>query len=416
MKFGSKIARDIKPLAEYRNDAWKCVRCGICRGTDPPEMNYLYADSCPPGMYYKFESYYAAGRNEIIKCLLADPPQLEFSPELQRIIFTCTACGNCQQLCNVQKGLETTNAFQALKVYAQRRGWGPLPEHDAMIKSIINYDNPWMSPRVQRGRWAKKLIKQGMDIKDASKEKVDILYFPGCNASYVPDITPVAEATAKILHLAGVNWGILGDKERCCGSTPFRVGAEDWFDDYKKESINQLNNLGIKTMITACAGCHSTFSHQYAGELNFEEVHIIELVDRMIQEGRLKFKKPLDNLKVTYHDPCHIGRYSSIYDSPRRVLEALPGVEFKEMVRIRENALCCGSGGGCKTAFADFALDTAKIRMDEAKDAAGADIVTTCCPFCEINLGDAAKSRADGMKVVDLMELISESLGDWKSS
>jgi len=269
-----------------------------------------------------------------------------------------------------------------------------------------------MAPRGQRGRWARKLIKQGMKIKDATKEKVDILYFPGCNASYVPNIIPVAEASARILQIAGVNWGILGDKERCCGSTAFRVGAVDWFEDYKKKSLEILNNLGIKTMITACAGCHSTFTHNYAGQLEFEVVHIIEYIDKMIQEGRLEFKKPLNNLKVTYHDPCHIGKYSGIYDPPRRVLHALPGVDFKEMRLIRENSLCCGSGGGIKPGFADIALEIAKHRMDEGKEVAGADVMTSCCPFCELNLDDAAKSRTDGMVVLDVLQLVNEALGD----
>ncbi len=293
--------------------------------------------------------------------------------------------------------------------------WAPLPEHDALIQSIVNYDNPWMAPRIQRGRWARKLIKQGIPVKNALKEKVDVLYFPGCNASYVPNITPVAEATAKVLHISGVSWGILGDKERCCGSTAFRVGAVDWFEDYKKKNVEILNNLGIRTMVTACAGCHSTFSHNYAGSLDFEVVHIIEYVDKMIQEGKLKFKKPFNSLKVTYHDPCHIGKYSGIYDPPRKVLEAIPGVEFKEMRLVREDSVCCGCGGGIKTAFADIALEMGKNRMNEGKEAAEADVMTSCCPFCELNLDDAAKSRTDGMRVVDVMQLVDEALGDWRS-
>ncbi len=405
--FKARLARDVRPLLEYRNDVWKCVRCGLCRMIDPAAVEGAdYVDNCPSGIIHKFETFYAAGRNELVRCLTADPPELEYTDTLRKAVFTCTGCGHCQITCNRIKGLQPTNAFQALKIFANKK-WGVLPEHHGLIQSIINYDNPWMSPRRNRGAWAKKLAHLG--IKDASKEKVEVLYFPGCNASYVPEIVPAAKATARILHLAGVDFGILGEKERCCGSTAFRAGAEEMFEKYKRENIQQLNSLGIKTMVTACAGCHSTFSHNYAGELNFEVVHIVEYVDRMIAEGKLSFKKEL-KIKATYHDPCHIGRYSGIYEPPRNVLKALPGVTFKEMARIKENSLCCGSGGGVKTAYPDMAIAVATLRLEEARQAAGADTVVSCCPFCEINLGHAAAGT--GMKVVDLLQLVDEALGD----
>jgi len=283
-----------------------------------------------------------------------------------------------------------------------------LDGHNALVQSIINYDNPWMAPRGTRSRWTKKLP---FKIKDATKQKVEVLYFPGCNASYVPEITPTARSTAMLLNRMGVDFGILGQKERCCGSTAFRVGATAMFEKYRAENIKRLNGLGIKTMVTACAGCHSTFSHNYAGELDFEVVHVVEYLDRMVAEGKITFKKPL-NITATYHDPCHIGRYSGIFDPPRNVLSALPGVTFNEMNRIREYSFCCGSGGGVKAGYPDMAAATAGRRLDEAKDVAGADVVVSCCPFCEINLGEAAKNRGDGTRVADLLDLVNEALGD----
>lgn len=407
MATGAKIARNIRPLSEYRNEAHRCIRCGMCRMTNPDFVaSHKYSDNCPRGTRYMFESFFGSGIYEIARALTADPPELEVDERLREIIWTCTVCGNCQDTCNSIKGLEPTNTMMALREFLIRQGVSPFKEHETLIKSIINYDNPWLSPRANRGKWARRL--KDIEIKDASKEKVEVLYFPGCNASYVAEMIPVAVASAKILDLAGVDFGILGNNERCCGSTAFRIGAVDWFEDYKKKNIEQLNSLGIKTMVTACAGCHSTFSHSYAGELDFEVVHIVEYLERMINEGKLNFKKEL-GMKVTYHDPCHIGRYSGIYDPPRNVLQALPGVEFKEMERIRNYSWCCGSGGGVKTAYGDFALWSAHQRLEEARDVAGANIVVSCCPFCEINLGDAAK--AVGMEVLDLMELVDRALG-----
>ena len=205
-----------------------------------------------------------------------------------------------------------------------------------------------------------------------------------------------------------MDFGILGAKERCCGSTAFRVGAVDMFEKYKKANVKQLNGLGIKTLVTACAGCYSTFANEYTGELDFEVLHIVEFIARLVAEEKLTFKNEL-NLKVTYHDPCHIGRYGGLYDEPREILKALPGVDFREMVRIREYSLCCGSGGGVKTAYPEVAMETAKMRVREAKDT-GAEMIVTCCPFCEMNLKDGANADPEPMQVVDLLQLVSEAL------
>ena len=409
MQFEGKIARSIKPLYEYRNDAWRCIRCGSCRLTHMDHIqSHKYTDNCPRGMKHRFESYYATGTHNIIRALTLEPPELEIDDHLKEVIFTCTVCGSCNVICNGLKFLEPANAMMALRDYVVRRE-GLMPAHQTLVQSILNYDNPWLSPRAQRARWAKRL--KDAKVKDASKEKVEVLFFVGCNESYVSDLIPVAETTARVLSMAGVDFGILGAKERCCGSTAFRVGANEMFEKYRKDNIEMLNGLGIKTMVTACAGCHSTFSHQYAGDLNFEILHMVEFLDRLVQEGKIDFKNEL-GMNATYHDPCHIGRYSGIFDAPRSVLQALPGVNFQEMERIREWSLCCGCGGGVKTAYPDLALEVANWRLDEALDIAKSDVVVSCCPFCESNLGDAAKSREDHQfRVADIMELVSEAMG-----
>ncbi len=407
MDYNAKIGKNIKSLMEYRNDAWKCVRCGLCRMSDCEDVEGQdFVDNCPAGSTYGFELFYSAGKQDLIRCLTAEPPEIEdLSEMMEKAIFTCTGCGRCQHVCNYMKGLEPTNAYQALKAYAIKK-WGIKKEHNNLIKSILNYDNPWMAPRRTRANWARRL---DFKIKDATKEDVDILFFPGCNASYVPEISPTARATAKLMEHVGIDFGILGEKERCCGSTAFRSGGFEMFEKYKKQNIEKLNAIGIKTMVTACAGCHSTFSHNYDGDLDFEVVHVIEYVAKLIEEGKIEFKNNLD-LTLTYHDPCHIGRYGDIYEAPRKVLESIPGVTFNEMKRIKQNSMCCGSGGGVKSAYPEMALSVASKRLDEAKEVADASTVVSCCPFCEINLGEAAKARQDGTKVIDIMELVEQAM------
>jgi Fe-S oxidoreductase len=263
-----------------------------------------------------------------------------------------------------------------------------------------------MQPRAAREKWAKK-----KKVKDASKEKVEVLYYPGCTASYDPIIQPVAGWLTEVLKAADVDFGILGKNEVCCGSTILRVGDQDSFQKVRAKNVESLNSTSAKVIVTACAGCFSTLTHEYTGALNAKVKHIVEFVDELIQEGRLKFTKSLD-LDVTYHDPCHVGRYCDIYDPPRNILKALPGVTLKEMERIREWSWCCGAGGGCRTAFPeDIAGFAAEKRLEEAFET-GARTLVTACPFCEQNLGENAKRTYDqyGIEVKDILDLVYHAL------
>ena len=412
MARNAKVAQNIKPLMEYRNMAWKCWKCGLCRMSHPDEQfTHKYADSCPRGTRYRFESFYGAGTQEIVRALTCDPPELDITDpavaeRIQKVVYTCPQCGACQVNCNPTKDLEPANASIALRRWLVEQGLGPLAEHQPLVKSIMNYDNPWMQPRAARAKWAKK-----KSIKDAAKEKVDVLYYPGCTAAYDPNIQPVAGWVTEVLTAAGVDFGILGKNEICCGSTILRVGDEASFRKIRAKNLESLNSTGARVIVTACAGCFSTLTHEYAKDLNAAVQHVVEFADELIQEGKLKFTRAID-LEVTYHDPCHVGRYCDIYDAPRSILKALPGVTLKEMNRIREWSWCCGAGGGCRTAFPeDIAGFAAEARLEEAH-ATGARTLVTCCPFCEQNLGENAKRTYDrfGIEVRDIMELVHDAL------
>jgi heterodisulfide reductase subunit D len=166
----------------------------------------------------------------------------------------------------------------------------------------------------------------------------------------------------------------------------------------------------LETIVTACAGCYSTLLHEYGEDLNARVLHTVEYVAELVAEGKLSFQKAATKKQVaTYHDPCHLGRYSEIFDAPREILEALPGIEFREMERIREWSWCCGAGGGVRTAYPDYATWVASRRLDEAQETQ-AELLVTACPFCEQNLEDAVAKGDYPMKVVDLMVLVRDSL------
>lgn len=221
-----------------------------------------------------------------------------------------------------------------------------------------------------------------------------LLYFRGCTAR--EKLTSISEATMEILELTGVDYEISED-EICCGSVLLRTG-------FKEEAINQmeknLSNLKNKTILTSCAGCYKTLKEDY-GELlnvNLNVIHISQLLDKLFKESKLNCSKN-KNIKVTYHDPCHLGRHAGEYEAPRNVIRNI--AKLVEMDNIKDQSSCCGSGGGVKSAFSDLANSIALFRLEEAVST-GADLIVSSCPFCKLNLSENSKD----LDVLDLSEFV----------
>ena len=398
----SELTKDpYDPLLQVQKDAYRCGKCMLCKYIDHEEITDTdFMTLCPSGARFKYEAYFASGRQEIARGLLEGT--LEYTDSLKHVLFTCTECGGCQVICSEQGNKNPLKTIVALRERAFRDELAPLPEHEALIKSIENYDNPWQQPRARRDAWMKK-----MGLADARKQKVDVLYYVGCTMAYDPKLQNIARTTAEILQKAGVSFGVLGKDELCCGSTLLRMGDYDAYETRARKNVDMLNSVGTETIITSCSGCNSVLREEYEdfGGLDSEVMHSLEMVDDLIQSGGIKLKKPVKK-KVTYHDPCHLGRYTGVYDAPRRILEAIPGVELVEMPRNRANAFCCGAGAGVKTAYPDFAAWVAGERVREA-ESTGASAIVTACPFCEQNLGEAT---GPGMEMLDILELVHESM------
>ena len=219
-----------------------------------------------------------------------------------------------------------------------------------------------------------------------------MLYFRGCTAREKE--TGIAEATEKLLGVANVDYHILDD-EKCCGSVLLRTGFED---EAKKQIAKNTEVFGDETILTSCAGCYKTLLQDYEG---LDVIHISELLAILIDEGRLKFNKK--DLDVTYHDSCHLGRHCKVFDEPREAIESV--ANLIEMENIKENSLCCGAGGGVKSAYPQIASELAEARISQAKDT-NCDILITPCPFCKLNLKDY------GLEVLDLTEFLIKYGGE----
>jgi Fe-S oxidoreductase len=391
------------PLERYDNQtlAEKCARCGTCRvvyADNTASVRFSY--QCPSGTRYKFESFYPPGRMYLASELYRG--KLTWSDHLMKIMYACTLCGSCTELCKKVNIITPCEIIEDLRSFAYREG-RVLPGHKTVIDSLSTYDNPWLQPRTSRNRWTRKL---SFKIKDASKESVDVLYYIGCTTGLDPVLQKTALATAELLHKAGVNFGILGNNERCCGSTARRIGAKSVWDSYAKENIKQFNESGFKTVVTSCAGCYRTLCLEYPeiGKIKAEIVTGMEYLHRLINEGKLSLRNEVP-MQVTYHDPCHLGRHAGIYEEPRQLLSAIPGIRLEEMERNREFSWCCGGGGGVRSEYDELAHATASERMKEA-EATGVSALITHCPFCESNLGRVESP----VKVMDVMEVLAQSI------
>ncbi len=218
----------------------------------------------------------------------------------------------------------------------------------------------------------------------------------------------IAKSTIELLRKADVNFKLLGKDEWCCGSVLLRTGNIETAKDIAEHNIQVLNKADTAQVLTSCAGCYRTLKKDYEemfGKQNFEIIHIVDFLGELVDEGKLKF--PEVKIKVTYHDPCHLGRHTNIYDTPRKILNSIPGLELVEMARNRKNARCCGAGGGVRSAFKELSDKMADERLKEAEET-GAEVLTSACPFCTFALREAAKRNGSKMRVLDLPEFLVE--------
>lgn len=404
---------ELKNLKKVKGAALSCVACGQCRNPIwPSKGRYGVCPVYDTDYTPKFEPFYSRGKNLILRGLFWDG--LPLSQDLANIFFQCTLCGSCENFCHdaknpeisfaTHKWMENVKVYEALRADLVEAGFS-LEEHKEMNKALVEFDNPYGRERSEKVKWTEDL---DFDIKDASKEPVEVLLYVGCTSALSPKTQIIARATAKILNRLGVDFGILGEKEVCCGSVAKRTGDLNAFNEIMEKNVKLFKEKGVKKIITSCAGCYRTFKMDYKKELaDIEVLHSSEFIIDFIAKHDIKLK-PL-NIRTTYHDPCHLGRHCDFYDPPRTILDQISS--FTEMRRIRDNAMCCGAGGGVKKAFPDLALEMSENRVKEAEETGVACLVSTC-PFCHRNLSDMIAQMKIGLQMVDLTELILKALDD----
>jgi len=380
----------------------KCVRCGSCR-----TIFGLSRPACPSGEEFKFEGFFSSGRIWIARGLKEGALEWD-DPELVKKLFACTLCGNCTQQCPMTVRERIMEVFETLRAEIVDRGGTPFLAHRRLKDSLVQYRNPWMQPRRRRSQ---RLSDGNVRIlRPDSGDKAEVLYFVGCTAALDSSLKHIARNTVDLLNKAGVDFGLLGEEEVCCGSVALRIGERALVRELASINLEMIEKTGAKTVVTSCAGCFKTLSQDYShyGQLSARVVHSSEYILELLEAGRLSL---IGGTKrdITYHDPCHLGRHCGIYDAPREILRCLPGISLREMVRCKENSWCCGAGGGVRSAFPDWALESSKKRILEAEQT-GANLLVTACPFCLQNLSTGIQAGGTPLELMDLTDLVKDLL------
>jgi Fe-S oxidoreductase len=319
-------------------------------------------------------------------------------------LWDCTTCATCTLRC--PRGLNPAEFIVGLRAELVEGGRVPKTVIDA-LEGTYKHGNPWGRARQKRIEW-----KEDLAVKTIPEEgEAELLYFIGCAPSYDPRLQGVPRTLCRMLDAAGVHFGILGTKESCCGNEIRRMGEEGLFEELREENTEHFRSSGAQTIVTTSPHCFNAFGNEY--DLNgFEVFHYTQLLARLIQEGKVAFSHEVKQ-RVVYHDPCFLGKQNGVFDPPREILRAIPGIELIEFERSRERSLCCEGGGGRMwVEGTGEGTRNSEIRVRDAH-AMGAAVIATACPFCLLTLEDGSKTTGldEQVFIKDILELVAEAMG-----
>jgi Fe-S oxidoreductase len=419
-------------IEDYRDNMEMCCRCSLCKFI-PIEMikGYGHATGCPSIGRFKFHAYSGGGRLNMAVALLSG--RIDFTDRLLEIVYNCQMCGACDVSCKYAMDMEVMDPINEFRIRCVETHH-TIPALDRVITTLRKLGTMVSGSKADRGEWA-----QNLDVKDLSREKVPVLFHAGCRVCFDRRMWKVARATITLMREAGVDVGIAREQEQCCGGRAYQMGYRDDFLGQARRNLELFKASGTKTLVTGCSDCYhalKVLSDKFGMLEDLKVFHTTEYFDALIKTGKIRLSQKVV-AKVTYHDPCHLGRLgephihpeghgipaqgpgsgsprtyrrgtNGVYQPPRDVLKRIPGLELVEMDRTGEYAWCCGAGGGVRETNREFAQWTARKRIAEA-ESTGAEILVSACPGCEANLGDAAREKGSKLQVLDFVELLERA-------
>jgi Fe-S oxidoreductase len=398
-------------------DTLTCTECGRCQDACPawntgkPLSPKLLIMGLRDNLFASAPRLVGAGKTngtEAAAAAEAEAPTLVPGTIEPDVLWSCLTCGACVEACPVDIAhVDTIVDMRRYEVLMESKF---PPEAGLMLRNIENQGDPWGLGQSKRTEWTEALDFEVPVITGTIPDDIEYLYWVGCAGALDERARKATQSTARLLHRAGVKFGILGPRESCTGDPARRLGNEYLYQEMGKANIVTLNEAGAKKVVASCPHCFNSLSREYP-DLggNFEVIHHSMLLSHLLDTGKLT-SGTLD-AKVTYHDPCYLGRHNRVFDEPRQVLDSIAGVEQIEMKRCREKSFCCGAGGARMWMEEDIGKRVNLERTDEALTT-GADVVSTACPYCLIMLDDAvrARSREDDVRVMDVASVMEASL------
>jgi Fe-S oxidoreductase len=334
------------------------------------------------------------------------------SPE---ILWACTTCGACVEACPVD--IEHVDAIVDMRRYQVLMESEFPTEANLMLRNVENQGDPWGLGQSKRLDWTKGVDFEIPVVTGEIPNDMEYLFWVGCAGALDERAMKVTQSIARLLNQAGVNFGILGPRESCTGDPARRLGNEYLYQMQATSNIETLNEAGVKKIVASCPHCFNSLANEYPSlGGNYQVVHHSQLLEKLVSQQKILPKIPV-NAKVTYHDPCYLGRHNSVYDEPRSVLNAVPGVSTVEMHKHKSKGFCCGAGGSRMWLEENIGK---RINMERTDQALGtdADVVSTACPYCMIMLDDGVKSRqsegaaSESLRVLDVAQILENSTKD----
>jgi Fe-S oxidoreductase len=365
----------------------ECIQCGRCTG------------GCPVSMKTDLNI-----RGIIYEALIED----FIDPSLMPVLWDCTNCLTCTTRC--PKDIKPADVIIGLRGYIVGEGKGVPPRVRDALMSAFTRGNTLGFATEDREKWVEELDFEVPNILDQGQ--TDLWFYVGCTPAYDPRIQPVTRALATVFQRAGIEFGTLGADEMCCGNEIRRIGEAEGFQSMVEEYHEMFKEFESKRMVTVSPHCFNAFHNEY-GDMPWPVQHYTQLLTELIDGGKLGFSGEVRK-KVTYHDPCFLGKHNGIYDEPRYVLQHIPGVEFQDLDRSRERSVCCEGGGG--RMWAEGTNVEERLAHQRVRDAVdlGAEVLAVACPFCLLTLEDAVKILGldDKIQVMDIMELVAQAMGE----
>ncbi len=382
-------------MPKYVSQVHRCFRCGYCKfPSDYSSFN------CPSYRRFRFDSYSTGGRLWLIYAWIKG--ELEWSDHLGEILYTCTTCKNCVEQCPMKFAPDIVDWIVEARSDVVEKG--KIPERvSRFFEAVYNYGNPFKQLRSSRAAWANgaKRYARGDEF----------LLYVGCLGSYDENGQKMARSLVHILNASRISFGILGAEEECCGNEVYMLGEMGLFQNIAEKNIRKFTGLGVTKIITLCPHGYNVMKNIYPTMgARFEVYHYTQVLSDLLEQNKLI---PLPaKAKVTYQDPCFLGRYNNVYDEPRQILQCIPGVKLVEMERTRKDAFCCGGGSGnfVTDLLAGSPDNPARVRVREAYET-GANTLAVACPGCLTMLTDAAKAEnLDGkLDVKDISQVVRDS-------